>query len=359
MTPTPTPSPPRKPRAAVERHGVLPLAAQAETMPAGDPRRTAASVAMLERLSEHWSLRGDERETLLGGVPKSTWSEWRQRPALARIKADTRERIANLFTIDLNAHALFAAEFADRWVREPNAAFAGDSPMSAMLHGRLEDVITVRRYLERIRSSSPSAALRPDRVRAEKALAVSYLPGDAVTIGDEDTALSTLRQAAAIYESLALQLQQAALYRPALAAALSALGTRLEEHDDAEAVPVLRRAFEMQSQVATAQPAHGGTIDDLHPAPADGSWRTGLEPRAANVIVAIGMLDANFNPALLVRLREIERDPFASPPLSEGGETRIAHMTYRGVTWTLAYVVSEAERRVHIVSLEVERSTNG
>ena len=128
---TPTPSSPGGPHAAIDRAGALPLASRAETMPAGDPRRTAASVAMLERLSEHWSLRGDERETLLGGVPKSTWSEWRQRPALARIKADTRERIANLFTIDLNAHALFAPEFADRWVREPNAAFAGESPMSA------------------------------------------------------------------------------------------------------------------------------------------------------------------------------------------------------------------------------------
>ena len=89
------------------------LAKEAEAMDVRDPRRLAASLAMFERLSEHWSLRGDEREMLLGGIPKQTWSEWRQRPNSARIKSDTRERIANLFAIDLNAHSLFAPEFAD------------------------------------------------------------------------------------------------------------------------------------------------------------------------------------------------------------------------------------------------------
>ena len=230
-------------------------------MPIRDPRRIAASVAMLERLSEHWSLRGDERETLLGGVPKSTWSEWRQRPAFARIRPDTRERIANLFTIDVNAHALFAPEFADRWVREPNSAFGGESPMSTMLHGKLEDVIAVRRYLERIRSSSPTSPSRPSRVPVETTPAVSYLPGDAVDVDDEGAVLSALRQAAAIYERLALR--EPARYLPVLAAALNALGKCLEERNDAEAAPILRRAFEIQSRVASqARRPHGSGTDN-------------------------------------------------------------------------------------------------
>ena len=127
-------------------------------MPANDPLRLAASIAMFDRLAEHWSLCANERETLLGGVSKSTWRGWRGRRTTARIKSDTRERIANLFLIDLNAHSLFAPEFADRWVREPNAAFQGESPMSTMLRGKVEDVIDVRRYLERIRTSFPTDA---------------------------------------------------------------------------------------------------------------------------------------------------------------------------------------------------------
>jgi hypothetical protein len=149
-------------------------------MDARDPRRIAASLAMFERLAEHWSLRHDERDILLGGVPKSTWSEWRQRPNVARIKSDTRERIANLFAIDLNAHALFAPEFADRWVREPNAAFNSASPLATMLRGKVEDVITVRRYLERIASSSPADTRRSTDAPQVENQAFSALLGDAV-----------------------------------------------------------------------------------------------------------------------------------------------------------------------------------
>jgi Protein of unknown function (DUF2384) len=149
---------------------------QAKSMEASDPRRIAASIAMFDRLAEHWSLRGDEREMLLGGVPKSTWSEWKHRPRAARIRADTRERIANLFAIDLNAHSLFAPEFADRWVRSPNAAFGGDTPMSLMVRGKFEDVIGIRRYLESIRTSSPFEAARSQRAPSLAMQAVSYLP---------------------------------------------------------------------------------------------------------------------------------------------------------------------------------------
>jgi hypothetical protein len=227
------------PAKALDRVTALRLADEAGSIPAGDPRRMAASFAMFERLSEHWSLRGDERELLLGGVSKSTWSEWRQRPASARIKSDTRERIANLFTIDLNAHALFAPEFADRWVRESNAAFAGASPLSTMLRGRVEDVIGVRRYLERIRTSSPSDAMRSDESRASNDLAVSYLPGTATSF-DEGAALRALRQTAAMYERLALE--DPSRYRPALASATHALAVGLDAQEDPEALPVLRRA---------------------------------------------------------------------------------------------------------------------
>jgi len=196
------------------------LAGQAGRMPVGDPRRVAASIAMFERLCEHWSLRRDERETLLGGIPKSTWSEWRQRPALARLKSDTRERIANLFTIDLNAHSLFAPEFADRWIREPNRAFEGKSPLSRMLQGRVEDVIAVRRYVEQVRTSS-SVDDVPARLPSLAEAAVSHLPGDALGAEDHvDDALAVLERAVAAYERLAAA---RADYQPNLIAAGRAL----------------------------------------------------------------------------------------------------------------------------------------
>ena len=169
-----------EPAKPFDSDGLVRLTEQAQAMDERDPRRITASLAMFERLAEHWSLRGDERETLLGGIPKSTWSEWRQRPGFARIKPDTRERVANLFTIDLNVHSLFAPEFADRWIREPNAAFEGESPLSRMLRGKVEDVITVRRYLERVASSTPGEAHHAGGAHPAQRLVVSNLPAIAV-----------------------------------------------------------------------------------------------------------------------------------------------------------------------------------
>ena len=248
MTSKPSPDGSEK---KLDSAAILRLSERAEAIPADDRRRIAASVAMFERLAEHWSLRADERDTLLGGISKSTWSEWRQRPASARIKSDTRERIANLFTIDLNAHALFAPEFADRWVREPNVAFAAASPMARMLRGRVEDVISVRRYLERIRTLSAAGDARSEEALAAENLAVSYLPGTAIE-SDEEAALPTLRFAAAMCERLALR--DPSRYQPALASALHTLATCLDERNDSEALQVLRRAIELERQIARKRP---------------------------------------------------------------------------------------------------------
>jgi hypothetical protein len=230
------------------------LADDAEAMTARDPRRIAASIAMFERLAQHWTLRADEREMLLGGIAKSTWSEWRQHVCSARIKSDTRERIANLFTIDLNAHSLFAPEFADRWVREPNAAFAGESPMSAMLRGKVEDVITVRRYLERIRSASPNEAASAAGAGAAHDIAVSYMPGDALESNERYSMLHHLRFVVAAYERLASK--DSRKYRAPLASALNALATSLSERNDEGAVTVLQRAIEIERHMIAEQPAH-------------------------------------------------------------------------------------------------------
>lgn len=218
-----------------------------------DSLRIAASIAMFERVSEHWSLRGSERETLLGGVPKSTWSEWRQRPKSARIKADTRERIANLLLVDFNAHALFAPEFADRWVREPNAALNGISPLAKMLAGKVEDVIAVRRYLDGVRVSAPLDSLRAHDGRDARAVAISFLPA-AVAEPAADLVLRDLRRGLAAVE--AMRLQEPDRYRRAYAAALGGLASWLEEMNDDEAVAVQRQAVDVWHRLGTDTAEH-------------------------------------------------------------------------------------------------------
>jgi hypothetical protein len=158
------------------------LANEAATIGPNDPARIKASLAMFVRVSEHWDLGLDERENLLGGVSSVTLEEWLERPDRAEIPRDTRERIRNMTIIDFNAHALFAPEFADRWVRQPNAAFDGGSALERMLHGAVEDIIVVRRYLERARHGSPpddATEARGEPVR------VSMMPNNTVHGDDE------------------------------------------------------------------------------------------------------------------------------------------------------------------------------
>jgi uncharacterized protein (DUF2384 family) len=218
------------------------LLREAAEIPQNDPRRGAASLAMFDQLSEHWSLRGDERETLLGGVSKSTWSEWKQKPLSARIRPDTRERIANMFTIDLNAHSLFAPEFADVWVRQPHAAFDGKSPLSVMLRGKVEDLVFVRRHLERVRtSSSPARDVKT-----------------AIAQKNEPAPLPALEQA--VVEAERLVEAQPGHFEGVLASALESLAEYHARTGEMKAaVGELQRACELDSRFADVHAVRGIT----------------------------------------------------------------------------------------------------
>lgn len=235
------------PARRLDAHDARRLAEEATTIDASDPRRVAASVAMFDLLIEHWSLRGGERETLLGGIAKSTWSEWRQRTAVGRIKPDTRERIANLFAIDVNAHALFAPEFADRWVREPNAAFEGRSPLATMLRGKVEDMIRVRLYLERVRSASPTDDSRALR-SGQESVGMSALPGTAFDHGEVDPTVSMQRVLDLCQRRAD---EHPSRYEPVLAAMLDAYAAALVNERDRDALPVLERAVALFSRLAS------------------------------------------------------------------------------------------------------------
>lgn len=229
---------------AIQSDRAADLLREARAMPADDPRRAAASIAMFDRLSEHWSLRGEEREKLLGGISKSTWSEWKQRPMVARVKVDTRERIANMYAIDLNAHSLFAPEFADRWVRQPNLAFRGESPMAVMLGGKVEDIVSVRLYLEGIRTSS--TPITDSRQTVSESAA-------------EQTTLASLQHAVGILEHLVDQ--RPGEFESALASALVSLGTYLVESGDvAAAVGTLRHAIEIRRNVDSTKALYRVTM---------------------------------------------------------------------------------------------------
>jgi uncharacterized protein (DUF2384 family) len=324
------------------------LALEAESISVDDPRRIRASLAMFDQVSKHWKLRENEREKLLGGVSKSTWSEWRQRSGGARLRSDTRERIANLFAIDLNAHSIFAEEFADRWVREPNEFFAGASPLTTMLRGNVEDVITVRRYLEGVRTSS--AVERPLTAESEQSepSAVAYLPGEAML--DEKSAIRALEYASGIYERLSLH--DPTKYRAALGAALATLATSLDKAQDIEAPSVLRRAVTMLQEVDAEEPPITAVIGGRDDAPAT-EWNTNLSRRAASVLFRVGMFDPEFIRALMRQIQDIEREPFSFPTYAQKLQIRHAELVHRALTWSVDFCVDEASHTIEISSVDL------
>ncbi len=114
----------------------------------------AAALRIFVRLAERWSLTTEQQRTLLGGVASSTYSDWRRRGA-SRMAPDTLERTSHLLHIDRDLRSIFNPrdDLARSWLRQPNEnpLFGGRSALDRMLAGNMEDIITVRRYLDAAR----------------------------------------------------------------------------------------------------------------------------------------------------------------------------------------------------------------
>lgn len=124
------------------------------TSPAGISRTAALTV--LANLAERWGVAKTKRHQLLG-MPASTVNHWFSdldrsgavddaRP----LDRDTLERISHLASIYNGLHRLMNEEAADRWISMPNRAFSGRRPLELLISGRFDDLIDVRRCIDRV-----------------------------------------------------------------------------------------------------------------------------------------------------------------------------------------------------------------
>jgi len=103
------------------------------------------------RIFEQWHLSGEEGMILLGRPARSTYYGWRQ-GKIGTVPNDTVDRISLLLGIYKNIQLLMTdTNLADRWVREPNRAFGGQSALQRMLAGQMMDLAAVRSYLDAAR----------------------------------------------------------------------------------------------------------------------------------------------------------------------------------------------------------------
>jgi hypothetical protein len=113
-----------------------------------------AGLSAFFNIANLWKLSADEEMILLGSPARSTFYQWKKDPASAKLKRNTLERLSYLVGIYADLEVLFAEpERPASWIRRRNDAviFNGQSALEKMLHGNIEDLSTVRQYLDSIR----------------------------------------------------------------------------------------------------------------------------------------------------------------------------------------------------------------
>ncbi|MEJ1159661.1 MbcA/ParS/Xre antitoxin family protein [Prosthecomicrobium sp. N25] len=128
---------------------LLPVPTEAGDVRPG-PITDAEAAAMFRaalRLFARWGVSDAEASVLLD-LPARTFARWKA-GATGRMDRDRKARLSNLMGIHKALRIVFAEpERGYRWIRAPNAAFAGRSALDVMLGGELTDLMRVRRLLD-------------------------------------------------------------------------------------------------------------------------------------------------------------------------------------------------------------------
>jgi antitoxin Xre/MbcA/ParS-like protein len=113
-------------------------------------RMSPTAVRLFLRLAELWRLTVDQRRALLGDISRPTYHNW-QNGKVGTLTRDQLERISLVLGIHKGLRLLFADEAsAMRWFTSPNRdlPFGGQSPLDRTLRGSIDDLYTVRRYID-------------------------------------------------------------------------------------------------------------------------------------------------------------------------------------------------------------------
>lgn len=121
----------------------------ADPVQAGITDKEAAAMARaVLNLFRHWELSDAEAREILGGLAQRTYARWKTGET-GRIDRDLATRLSLLMGIHKGLRYLFAErERGYRWVRKPNAAFGGRTPVEVMAQGDIFSLARVRAYLD-------------------------------------------------------------------------------------------------------------------------------------------------------------------------------------------------------------------
>jgi uncharacterized protein (DUF2384 family) len=113
-------------------------------------RLTKPALRTFFRIAQAWELNRSDQMALLGLTATSTYQNWKA-DSDGRLTPDALERISYVLGIFKALEILFPeTHIADGWVKRPNTAlpFNGRSPLDHMRHGKMQNLIEVRDYLD-------------------------------------------------------------------------------------------------------------------------------------------------------------------------------------------------------------------
>lgn len=103
-------------------------------------------------IMERWSVDNDAARAILGFPAERTFFEWKKGNA-SRLSHDTLRRIGYVAGIWKALQIIYSnPDLADSWVKRPNKAFAGQTPLARMTAGDVTDLAAVREYVDAARA---------------------------------------------------------------------------------------------------------------------------------------------------------------------------------------------------------------
>jgi hypothetical protein len=129
------------------------VASRTRQAAAAPAERDDVALRAFLRIAEHWGLSNEEARVLLGRPARATFYNWKAGKGRG-LPFDTLRRISYLLGIWKALQILYAdPALADGWVRQPNAAFGGQSALERMLAGDVADLAAVRAHLDAARGA--------------------------------------------------------------------------------------------------------------------------------------------------------------------------------------------------------------
>jgi len=127
---------------------------QTHTTPSSSPKNIdpVAALRGFFAVMQAWGAGMEDARALLGSPAERTFYAWRAGNAV-RMPLDTLRRIGYVAGIYKALELLYTdGAVADGWVKRPNQAFGGQTPLQRMLAGDVTDLAAVRSYLDAARA---------------------------------------------------------------------------------------------------------------------------------------------------------------------------------------------------------------